>query len=85
MPFPVGQARNGGDPAAVGLDCQHAAGLHAVTVEQDRTGAAIGGVAPHRSAHQAQPVAQPVHEQQPGFDFVIALDAVHIDADPGHP
>ena len=29
-------------------------------------------------------VAQPVHEQQPGFDLVLPLNAVHIDADPSH-
>src|SRR6266511_3395632 len=85
----TGQALDRGDLAAVGLDREHRAALHAdrpaVRVgHQDGAGAAVAGVAADHGADLAAPLAQVVDEQGTGFDVVVVADAVDGDADPGH-
>ena len=68
----------------VGLDREHRAALHRLSVEQHRARAAVGGVAPGVRAGQAQTLAEQVGEQQPGLDVGGALAAVDGDGDPAY-
>ena len=70
--------------AAICLDGEDVAGLHAPAVEVDGARSAVGGVAPHHRAGLAEGLAQVVHEQHPGFDVVRHAGAVDDKLDIGH-
>src|SRR4029077_4680112 len=59
----------------------HGTGFGRHTVEQHRTGAAMGGVAADVRAGQAKDLADQVHQQQPRFDLRFEARAVHGHAD----
>src|SRR3989440_8188462 len=62
--------------AAVGLDREHGARLHRVTVQVDRAGAAQGRVAADLRPGEPKVVAEEVHEQRPRLDLRLVPDAV---------
>ena len=66
-----GQALDGGDLVAVGLDGEHRARLHRLAVEVDRARAARGRVAADVRAGQPEPLAEVVDEQRARFDLVV--------------
>jgi hypothetical protein len=61
-----GQALDGGHAGAVCLHRQHVAGLHRAAVQVDGAGAALGGVAAHVRAGEAQLLAQELDEKGVG-------------------
>ena len=75
---------DGGDLAAVGLDGEHVARLHAGAVEVHGARAAVAGVAADDGAGLAELLAQVLHEEHAGFDVVGDLVSVDGEADPGH-
>src|SRR5690242_2758152 len=79
-----GQALHGADLAPVDLDGQHRAGLDRAAVDQDRAGTAVGGVAAHVGAGQAEAAADQVGQQQPGLHLGDLLLAVDGEPDPAY-
>src|SRR6516162_8131703 len=79
-----GQALDGADLVPVGLDGQHGARLHRAPVDQHGARAAVGGVASHVGAGQAEPAADQVGQQQPRLDFGDLLLAVDRELDPAY-
>ena len=58
---------------AIGLSCEHRAGLHRNSVYQNRAGTTDTGVATHMRAGQPRDVADEVSEEKSRFDlFVVA-------------
>ena len=80
----AGEALDGGDLAAVGLDGEHRARLHALPVEVDGAGAAVAGVAPDDGSGLPEPFPQVVDQEHAGFDLVDVVDAVDGDPDLCH-
>ena len=83
VPF-GGEALDRGDLAAVGLDGEHGAALHALPVEVDGAGAAVAGVAADDGADLAELLAQVVDEQRSRLDLVGVRHPVDGDVDLGH-
>ena len=79
-----GEALDGGDRGAVGLDREDRAGFRASAVDQDGAGAALTGVAPDVRAGQAQVLAQEVDQEQARIDVSLARFAVDGHRDVGH-
>ena len=71
------QAFHGGELVAVGLDGEHGAGLHRLSVEEDGAGAAVGGVAPDVRPGQPEVFAQQVHQQKAGLHSGLVLFSIH--------
>jgi hypothetical protein len=63
---------------ASGLNGEDRAGLDRVSVEVDRAGPTIGGVASDVGAGQPKLVAQRVDQQQPWLDLELVLNAVDV-------
>src|SRR6478752_3458763 len=78
------QALDGADLLSVGLHRQHGARLHRAPVDQYGTGAAVGGVAAHVGAGQAEPAADQVGQQQPRLHLGDLLRAVDREPDPAY-
>src|SRR5215468_4857055 len=76
-----GEALDGLDRRAVGLDREHGAALDRLAVEADRARAAARGVAADVRAGQAERLADEVDEQQAGLDRAGLLLAVDRDGD----
>src|SRR5215472_2255547 len=79
-----GQALDGADLVPVGLDGQHGARLHRAPVDQHGARAAVGGVASHVGAGQAEPAADQVGQQQPRLHLGDLLLAVDRELDPAY-
>ena len=75
----AGEALDGRDLGAVGLDREQHAALHRLAVEEDRAGAAVAGVAADVRARQVEVVADEVDEQLARLD--LALVALAVDGD----
>src|SRR5919109_1522491 len=85
MQFAVGrQALDRGYVAAVGLDREHGARLHRVSIEMDRAGAAHRRVAADLRAREVELVADEVDEQRPRLDLRLVADAVDRERDRYH-
>ena len=77
----LGQALDGGDLGAVGLDGEHGAALHRLAVDVDHAGATLTGVAAHVRAGEPQCVAEDIHEQGAGFDIDDMALLVDLEGD----
>jgi hypothetical protein len=73
---PIGEALDGGDRQAIGLDREHRARLHRLTVDVDRAGAARRGVAADVGAREAEVLAHEMHQERTWFDVAGSFDAV---------
>ena len=71
-----GQALDGRDVGAVGLDGEHRARLHRLAVEEDGARPARRRVAADVGAGEAEHLPQVVDEQHPGLDLVLLRRAV---------
>jgi hypothetical protein len=69
------------DLSVLRLDGEHRAGLHGLAVDEDRAGAAGGGVAADVRAGQPEVLTQEVGEQPAGLHLGFAPHAVHRDRD----
>jgi len=79
---------DGQDVGPVGLDGEHRAGLHALTIDHDRASAALGRLATNVRARQADYLTDVVDEEQPGLYIIrifLAVDGhrdFHVDTPP---
>src|SRR5919109_78452 len=80
----VRQALDRGYVAAVGLDREHGARLHRVSIEMDRAGAAHRRVAADLRAREVELVADEVDEQRPRLDLRLVANAVDRERDRYH-
>ena len=78
----VGEALDGLDRRAVGLDGEQHAALHELAVDDHRAGAAVAGVAADVAAGQVEVVAQEVDQQPARLDLALVGRAVDVDRDP---
>ena len=81
----LGEALDGGDVGAVGLDRQDRAGLHRQPVHMNGARTALAGVAPDVGPREPQHVPQIVDEEQPGLYLAGVLGPVDGYGDAGHP
>src|SRR5262245_2122680 len=79
----TGEALDRGDLGTVGLDGERRARLHAPSVNEHRTGAALTRIAPDVRAGQPEVLPQEVNEEEPWLDARGPDLAVHGDGD-GH-
>src|ERR1700736_162004 len=68
-------------PPAIRLNSQHRAGLYGRSVDQHRTGAAVGRVTSDVRPGESEFFPEEVHEQQPRLDLRIGFLAVDGDGD----
>ena len=71
-----GQTLDRDHVGTVGLDRQHGAALHRLTVDVDGARPARRGVAPDVGAGQLELLAQELHEQRPRLDIAAASGTV---------
>src|ERR1700684_2330025 len=70
-------ALDGGDAGAVGLSHQYRAGFDGPSVDMNRAGAALAGIAADVGSRQSQMIAQQMHKQRSVFDLgrnLLAID-----------
>ncbi len=67
----VGEALDGLDLRAVGLDREHRAGLDGLAIDVDRAGAALAGVAADVRAGQVEILPQGLDEESPRLDVEL--------------
>ena len=72
----MGQALDGGDLGAVGLDGQARTGLDRGPVHTDDAGAALAGIAANLGAGKAQVVPEVMHQQRPGLHLRLMTSTV---------
>src|SRR4030095_459087 len=79
-------AFHGHDLALVRLHREHRARLHGASVEDDRAGPAMRGVAADMGAGEAEHLADEVDEEEPGLDVGLVLLTVdrHLDVHERH-
>ena len=80
----LGKALDGRHLGAFALHGQDGAGLDRLAVDMNRAGAALGGVAAHMGAREAQVLAQIFDEKRAGFDGNARGLAVHRHGYLGH-
>ena len=80
----VGDALDGPDLPAVGLDGEHRAGLGALAVDVDGARAAVARVAADHGPHLAHHLPEVVHEEHAGLHLVAVGRAVDRDRNPSH-
>jgi hypothetical protein len=76
LAFGGGEAFDGEDACAIGLDGKHAAAFDGFAVEFDGAGSAEAGLAAHVGTGEAEDFAEVVDEEQTRFDFVGVRHAV---------
>ncbi len=76
-----GEAFDGGDAAAIGLDREQGAGFDGAAFEHDGAGAADGSFAADVGAGEAGDVAEVMDEEQARLDFIFARAAVDGEGD----
>lgn len=85
VPFiAIGHALNGGDSAAVSLNSEHAARLHAFSINQHGAGTAIRGITSDYGPNSAQVIAQEMNEEGPWFNGFLVGGAIDRDGDLVH-
>ena len=65
--------------APIRLNGQNRAGLHGVTIEQYRAGAANAGFTTNVGPGEFAVFAQEVNQEHPWLDFVFSLDSIDFD------
>jgi hypothetical protein len=77
MEHPPGRKTfDGRDFVTIGLSREQRATLYPDTIQQDRAGAALAGVAPNLCAGQAEMVAKQLHEERSRLHFELPLDSI---------
>src|SRR5580658_1412542 len=79
--FSVGEALDGGDLVAAGLDRQHEAGANGYLVDQDRAGAAHAVLTAQVRAGELQSLPQEVGQCHPDVCLGAPVLAVYIELD----
>jgi hypothetical protein len=77
----LAQALEGVNGGAVGLDGQDRARLHGAAIQVHGARAALGGVASHVHASDAEVLSQEVDQPPSGLDLGLPLLTVHSDGD----
>jgi hypothetical protein len=72
-----GEALDGRDLEPVGLDAEHRARLHGLTVHEHRAGPARGRLAPDVRPGEAEALAKDVHEEVSGLQLELVPRSVH--------
>ncbi len=80
-----GEALNGGDLAALGVDCQLHAGIDGLTIKENGTGSAAGPVTSDLGPRQFGMVAQGVGQGDPRLKQEFKVLAVHLQGDGNGP